>query len=451
MLTREENELLSQVSRGTPMGELMRQYWMPVIYDWELEPDGQPQRVRVLGEDLLAWRDTNGTPAFTQNLCPHRGASLYFGRNEKEGLRCAYHGWKFDVNGNCVDMPNEPATSNFKNKLKITSYMGADFGGIVWAYMGDNQKNPPLVPQFEWGLIPEEQRGHTHKFIEQCNWMQLLEGELDSTHVYFLHSRLDKDASPKYGLYHPDQAATFHVVNKNYGIMYGAHREEEGRDYWRVAHFLYPIYGMFPAVHNGVVPLSIYMPVDDTHTLHFQLRWHPTTALQGSRRPTFELPDEPGVLGGPGPMKPEQKGKFYAKWWPVVNHETDFHMDLDAKKNKSFTGIPSVRQQDAALEWSMGAIMDRTKEHLGTADAAIIKTRRKLIAAAREFAEAGTPPPGSENPEWYTVRSCEAVLPAGENWQEALGPWLSASTLEYPDPLSTGRSMTPGVSTTPGV
>jgi len=311
--------------------------------------------------------------------------------------------------------------------------------------MGGNQKNPPMVPQFEWGLIPEEQLGHTHKFIEECNWMQLLEGELDSTHVYFLHSRLDKDSSPKYGLYHPAQTATFHVVNKNYGIMYGAHREENGNDYWRVAHFLYPIYGMFPAVNNGVVPLSIYMPIDDTNTLHFQLRWHPTTALQGSRRPTFELPDEPGVLGGPGPMKPEQKGKFFAKWWPVVNSETDFHMDLDAKKNKNFTGIPSVRQQDAALEWSMGAIMDRTKEHLGTSDAAIIKTRRKLITAAREFGEAGTPPPGSENPEWYAVRSCEAVLPAGENWQEALGPWLSARTPEYPDPLSTGRSTAPGI------
>jgi len=440
MLTKEENELLSRVGAGTPMGEMMRQYWMPVIYDWELEPDGQPQRVRVLGEDLLAWRNTSGKPAFTQERCPHRGAGFFFGRNEEDGLRCAYHGWKFDVGGNCVDMPNEPPSSNFKNKLKITSYKAADFGGIVWVYMGVDQENAPDVPQFEWGLVPEEQRGHTHKFIEKCNWMQLLEGELDSTHVYFLHGRLNKEDSPKYGLYHPGQTAKFHIINKDYGMMYGAQREEEGSEYWRVAHFLYPIYGMFPAVNEGIVPLSIYMPIDDEHTLHFGLRWHPNKALEGSRRPRFELPEEPGVLGGPGPMKPEQKGKFYANWWPEVNSETDFHMDLGAKKTKSFTGIPGVRQQDAALEWSMGAIMDRTKEHLGTADAAIIKTRRKLIAAAREFAEIGTPPPGSQNPEWYTVRSCEAVLPAGADWQKDLGPWLEARTPDYPDPLATGRS-----------
>ncbi len=443
MLTRKENELLSQVGEGTPMGQLMRQYWMPVIYDWELEPDGQPQRVRVLGEDLLAWRDTNGVPAFTQDRCPHRGASFYFGRNEECGLRCAYHGWKFDVDGNCIDMPNEPPTSNFKNKLKIISYKGSDFGGIVWAYMGPDQDDPPAVPKFEWGLLPEDHRHHTHKFIYLCNWMQALEGELDSSHVYFLHSRLNPEDSPKYGQYHPDLKAKFHVVNKEFGITYGAQRAQGEDEYWRVAHFLFPIYGMFPAVNKGVVPLSIYMPIDDHHTLHFGLRWHPNKAMQeGARWPDFKLPDEPGVLGGAGPMKPEQKGKFFAKWWPQLSPETDFHMSLEAKKSKNFTGIPSVRQQDAALEWSMGLIMDRTKEHLGTADAVIIKTRRKLINAARDLAENGTPPPGSQNPEWYTVRSCETVLPAGGDWQEILDPWLSAGTPEYPDPLATGRSIT---------
>ncbi|MDE2900977.1 MAG: Rieske 2Fe-2S domain-containing protein, partial [Chloroflexota bacterium] len=184
MLTREENELLCRVGPGTPMGELMREYWMPVTYDWELEPDGQPQRVRVLGEDLLAWRDTEGRPAFTQERCPHRGAGFFFGRNEHGGLRCAYHGWKFDVGGNCLEMPNEPSTSNFRHKVKITAYPAYDFGGIVWIYMGQHQDNPPPVPQFEWGLVPEDQRGHSHRFIYECNWMQALEGELDSTHIY---------------------------------------------------------------------------------------------------------------------------------------------------------------------------------------------------------------------------------------------------------------------------
>ena len=207
MLTQEENDLLCQVSAGTPMGELMRRYWLPATYDWELEPDGQPQRVKLLGEDLLAWRDSSGNAAFTQNLCPHRGASLYFGRNEEEGLRCAYHGWKFDVDGNCVDMPNEPSTSNFKNKLKITSYKGADFGGITWVYMGPDQENPPGVPQFEWGLVPEAQRRHYARFIYECNWMQAVEGELDSTHAPFLHGRLRKEDDPKYGGYTAEKIA----------------------------------------------------------------------------------------------------------------------------------------------------------------------------------------------------------------------------------------------------
>ena len=282
---------------------------MPVTYDWELEPDGQPQRVRVLGEDLLAWRDTDGRPSFSQENCPHRGAGFYFGRNEKGGLRCAYHGWKFDVEGNCLDMPNEPPTSNFRHKVKILAYKAYDFGGIVWIYMGENQDNPPPVPQFEWGLVPEEQRGHGHKFIYECNWMQALEGELDSSHIYFLHSRLNKDDSPKYGLYHPGQTAKFHIVNKEYGMMYGAQREEGGNDYWRVSHYLFPIYGMFPAIFNGIVPLSIFLPIDDDNTLHFGVHWHPTKPLEGFRRPNFALSREPGVLGPPGPMKPRAEGQ----------------------------------------------------------------------------------------------------------------------------------------------
>ena len=445
MLTREENELLCRVGPGTPMGELMREYWMPVTFDWELERDGQPQRVRVLGEDLLAWRDSDGRPGISQERCPHRGAGFFFGRNEKGGLRCAYHGWKFDVDGNCMEMPNEPPNSNFKHKVKITAYKAVDFGGMVWAYMGQDQDNPPQVPQFEFGLVPEEQRGYSHRFIYECNWMQALEGELDSTHIYFLHSRLNKEDSPKYGLYHPGQTARFHIANKEYGMMYGAERDEDGNKYWRVAHFLFPIYGMFPAINRGIVPMSIFMPIDDNYTMHFGVHWHPTKPLEGSRRPNFDLSDEPGVLGPTGPMKPEQKGKFYANWWAEISPETDFHMDLWAKKNRNFTGIPSVRQQDAALEWSMGSIMDRTREHLGTADAAIIRTRRKLIASARAFAEDGTPPPGSQNPEWYTVRSCETVLPPEDDWQKALEPWVTAATTDYPDPCDTGRAVAAGL------
>ena len=434
MLSSEDTELLCRVGAGTPMGELMRQYWLPVNYSWETEPDGQPLRVRILGEDLIAWRSTDGTLAFTQDRCPHRGAGFYFGRNEESGLRCAYHGWKYDVDGRCIDMPNEPAESNFKNKVKITSYKGSDFGGMTWIYMGPRQDDPPQVPQFEWGLIPEEQRWHYRKIVYDCNWMQALEGEMDSTHIFFLHSRVRKDDPPKYGLYHPGHSAKFHMRDTDFGLTYAAQRQEgDGNDYWRTTHFLFPSYGMFPG-SEAHVPLSIYVPIDDDHTLHMGVQWNPSKPMKRTGLPANELPTEPGTLvEGVGPMKPEQKGRFFANWWPEANSETDFFMDLEAKK-KNFTGIPSVRLQDAAVLWSMGPIMDRTLEHLGTSDAAIIKVRRKLITAAKALRDHGTVPPGAEDGSLYTRRTCNVALPPGADWEAELADWHNARSTTYPGP-----------------
>ena len=434
MLSAEDTELLCRVGAGTPMGELMRQYWMPAAYAWEMEPDGQPLRMRLLGEDLLAWRATDGSLAFSQALCPHRGAGLYYGRNEENGLRCSYHGWKFDVTGQCIDMPNEVAESNFKDKVRITTYKGAEFGGLIWIYMGPNQDNPPGVPQFEWGLVPDDQRSHYRKAIYECNWMQGLEGEMDSTHVYFLHARNRVEDPGKYGLFHTGLSAKFHLRDTDYGLLYAAERKEADENiYWRTTQFLFPFYGMFPGSPKSV-PLSIYVPIDDEHTLHMGLRWHPTEKMPGSGRPEPDLPTEPGTLvEGMGPMRPEMKGRYFAHWWPEARTETDFLMDLDAKK-QNMTGIPSVRLQDDAVITSMGPIMDRTKEHLCTSDASIIKVRRKLIAAAKALRDFGTVPPGVDNPEWYTIRSCNVSLGPGADWEAELADWHYVRTKEYPKP-----------------
>jgi phthalate 4,5-dioxygenase oxygenase subunit len=436
MLSPEDMELLCRVGVGTPMGELIRRYWLPAMYSWEIPPDGQPLRVRLLGEDLIAWRSTDGTASFVQDRCPHRGAGFYFGRNEESGLRCAYHGWKFDVAGNCVDMPNEPAGSNFKNKVRITAYRGADFGGVTWVYMGQDQDAAPDVPQFEWGLVPEDQLRHSHKIVYDCNWMQSLEGELDTTHVYFLHSRLNPEDPTGYGVYLEEKGADFHIVGTNVGLTYGAaRREPDGSDYWRMTNFLFPFYGMFPGAEDGTTPLSIYVPIDDYHTLHLGLRWHPSRALpKVANHPTSNaISAETGMLSpGTGPMKPEQKGKFFSHWWPEASLDNDFMMDLEAKKTRNFTGIPSVRLQDAAVIWSMGPIMDRTKEHLGTSDATIIKVRRMLIGAALALRDHGTVPPGADDPQLYTVRSVATVLPRDADWEEALADWHYARTTEHP-------------------
>lgn len=419
------------------MGELMRRYWLPIGYSAEYEMGGQPERVKVLGEDLIAWRNAEGKPAFVQAQCPHRGSGLYYGRNEGEGIRCAYHGWTFDATGRCIDMPNEPIESNFKNKVRIKAYKGADYGGAVWIYMGPDQENPPDLPQFEWGKIPLENVNHAQKIVYQCNWMQALEGELDSTHVYFLHTRLNPEDSPKFGLYHNDKRAKFHIVDKEYGFTYGAERTElDGNTYWRTTQFLFPVYGMFPA-QDGVVPLSMYTPIDDYHTLHMGVWWKPSGAMPTAGRPMGALSEELGVLSpGVGPMKQEQHGRFFPKWWPQAAPDSDFMMNEEAKRSKNMTGIPSVRLQDAAVIHSMGAIMDRTKEHLGTTDASIIRARRSLIRAAKALAEHGTPPPGSEHPDLYYVRSCATILPSDADWELELEDWHSCKTTKFPHLLS---------------
>ena len=278
----------------------------------------------------------------------------------------------------------------------------------------------------------------------ECNWMQALEGELDSTHVYFLHRRIRPDVSAKYGSWVDDVAARLHIVDTDCGMTYGAERtEDDGSTYWRTTHFLFPMYGMFPGgSDDGTVPLSIYLPVDDEHTVHFGVFWHPTNTFD-ERRPFSELPDEPGVLGrGVGPMKPEQPGAFFANWWPIVNKENDFGMHRDTRKAKSYTGIPGIRLQDSAVIWSMGAVMDRGKEHLASADAALVRVRRRLMSAAEALRDQGVTPPGVEEPERYKLRSCLTVLPQGADWLAELDDWHHARTTVHPNPGFMGRRKT---------
>src|SRR5438477_5597477 len=196
MLSREENELLTRTSPGTPMGNLYRRFWLPALLPQELPaPDSDPIRFRILGEDLVAFRDSNSKVAFLANNCPHRGASLFFGRNEEAGIRCVYHGWKFDVDGNCIDMPNEPAESDFKHKVKATAYPAAEYGGFIWIYMGPSDKQPPL-PNYHWCTLQDANRSQVRKWMQESNYSQGVEGDLDSAHVSFLHSKLDKNDRP---------------------------------------------------------------------------------------------------------------------------------------------------------------------------------------------------------------------------------------------------------------
>ena len=430
MLSATDNEIMCRVGPGTEMGAVMRSYWLPLLYSWELKADGEPQRVRLLGEILVAFRDTSGRPGLVAEACPHRGASIFFGRNEEDGIRCVYHGWKFDVTGACVDMPSEPAESNFKNKVRTTAYAAAEQGGIIWAYMGADQ--PPSLPEFEWCNIPEEQVHHAYKGIYECNWIQALEGDIDSSHLFLLHARLNPQDPPAYGVYHEDKSPNLEIVDTDYGIYYGAKRQQApGQTYWRTTQFLFPIFTMFPATEDGTVPSHMYTPIDDNLTMHWGLRWHPTRAFTHERnlgQSVNKIPDEIGM----GPMKESRKGHIFPDWWPVAELGNDFLMDREVQRTINFTGIPTIRLQDAAMIIGMGAVSDRTKEHLGTTDAMVIATRRKLIKAAKQLRDEGIRPPASRDPAAYRARSCSAVIPTTTNWKDAFADWHSGRTTTPP-------------------
>ena len=409
MLSVEENEILCRVGLGTPMGNLMREYWIPAVRSDELpSPDCPPMRIRLLGEDLIGYRTTSGAVGLMQNSCPHRGASMFFGRNEEEGLRCVYHGWKFDVAGNCVDMPSEPAESNFRSKVKARAYPCIERCGVVWTYMGSRETPPPL-PDLEPNMLPDG-RWAVANLMRDCNWMQALEGDIDTVHVPFLHGghRTMQNTTPGTTSYYSarEPAARYKVIDAEYGVSYGAYRSaEEDTYYWRIAHFLFPFYTMTPTGALGVrKQVRAWVPMDDGHTLYFSMAEPASRADVQGGPPTEEVPRTTGWYG-----------RFRAK----ATVDNDYMIDRDAQRTMlSFSGLPSITIQDQAVTESMGTVYDRSREHLGTSDSMIIRTRRRLLEAAKAFANQGVVPPGVDNPAMYGQRSGEIILPRSEEvWQ----------------------------------
>jgi phthalate 4,5-dioxygenase len=251
MLTRTENDLICRVGPGTPMGNLMREYWIPALLSSEVPtPDSDPLRALLLGEQLIAFRDTNGRVGVIQNNCPHRGASLFFGRNEEAGLRCVYHGWKFDIAGNCIDMPNEPTESDFKQKVKAVAYQTQERGGVVWAYMGPRTDPPPL-PELEANMLPEGE-WVVSATQRDCNWLQTIEGDIDTSHAGFLHSGGVRPEQVEPGTFRyymlADRAPKYAVLDTDTGVTYGGYRDARpGHEYWRIAHLMFPFYAIPPA------------------------------------------------------------------------------------------------------------------------------------------------------------------------------------------------------------
>jgi len=413
MLSAHDNATLTQVGPGTVMGDLFRQYWLPAVRSDELAtPDCPPVRIRILGENLIAFRLTSGKVGLIADACPHRGASLFFGRNEEEGLRCVYHGWKFDVTGACVDMPSEPAESNFKAKVHAKAYPCVERNGTLWTYMGPRETPPPL-PVIEANL--ESQAGVlTETTLRECSWLQALEGDIDTTHVGFLHNGSMQPADLRQGsyLYYTvtDRTPRYAVVDTDFGVLYGAYRPAEpGAHYWRVGCFMFPAYTMVPTGILGTQVLArIWVPLDDETVMHWS--WSVPTAQSMAGRAAANFGAASYLPNGTG---------WYERWRPVQDPRNDYLIDREAQRTASFTGIDGVSTQDQMITESLGAICDRTNEHLGTSDAMVIRTRRALLRVARELREHGTVPPGVDDPEVYLTRSGGAILPNGVDWLEA--------------------------------
>jgi phthalate 4,5-dioxygenase oxygenase subunit len=415
MLTAEENDLLCRVEGDAPMGRLMRRHWMPACLSEEVaEPDGTPVRARLFGEDLVVFRDSQGRLGILDEYCPHRRASLVLGRNEECGLRCLYHGWKMDVEGNVVEVPSEPSQSTLRSKVKHKAYPSREAGGLVWVYMGP----PEAMPEFEvpsFAPTPEA-RVSIVKVQVDCNWAQILEGAIDSAHSSSLHSTdmppAKVDGAKATATHWPrpstDKAPRLVLEKTSFGFRYAAIRRpivnSATHDYIRVSLFVAPSTVLIPP--NNLYNLAnVNVPCDDTHTTFYFIAWG-----TGEGVPTAAQWRE---FCGATPGK-----DLDAQWRKVRNRANNFLQDRAAMKAGDFTGIRGIPMQDMSMWETMGAIADRSRERLGASDLAIVEFRRLMVDAVRAFA-AGAPAIGTTERRiaFAKLRSFEAIVPKGTEWK----------------------------------
>jgi phthalate 4,5-dioxygenase len=419
MLRKEQNDLLTQTGPGTAMGDLFRCYWIPALLAEELPGnDCPPVRVKLLGERMIAFRDSEGRYGLIDEFCAHRGVSLWFGRNEHGGIRCPYHGWKYDHTGQCVDVPSEPAESGFCQKVKLTAYPLVKVGDVLWTYMGPAEHKPPM-PEWEFARVAPEQT-FTSKRFQECNWLQALEGGIDSSHVSWLHSgNLNSDPLFKgargnqYNL--SDKRPAFEVVESEGGLYIGARRNAEaGQYYWRITPWVMPCFTMVPPRGDHPIHGHFWVPIDDENCWAWSFDYHPVRALTKEERQA--------MIDGKGIHVAYVAGTYR----PRANKDNDYLMDREAqRKGVSYSGVEGIAMQDASLQESMGPIVDRTKENLVSTDNGIIMARHRLMKAAKGLREKGIRPPGID-PAHQRVRSAAVVLPADQAYKTAAADALIA-------------------------
>ena len=403
MLSATDNAYLNTSKPNTPMGNYLRCHWHPVALSEEVaKPDCAPIRLKVMGEDLLLFRDSKGNTGLIEPFCAHRGADLFFGRNEECGIRCIYHGWKYDIHGNCIDMPNVPKDAAYHGKIKIKAYPTQEFADMVWAYMGPPDIQPFEVPQLEAGLVPPSHRYVTKRLVE-CNWTHSMEGALDTAHFSFLHmpapafrkddsSNIAADESRIRWLRN-DPAPRFKIIDHEVGFLIGGARNADpGDHYWRLTQYMLPTHSITPsAMPNETYYGYSWVPIDDHSCWMYVYAWHPDQAISDEERKKY-------IKGGYGQFA--ELGPGYV---PLRNRSNSYLMSREEQKNISFTGIRGIAEQDQMAQESQGYMIDRTKENLSPTDVGIIRFRKLLLQEAKAFA-AGKKPDSPNKAKDYCVR-----------------------------------------------
>ncbi|MPZ49106.1 MAG: Rieske 2Fe-2S domain-containing protein [Dehalococcoidia bacterium] len=438
MLTQEQNDTLCHIGPGTPMGNVMRRYWVPALLSWELaEPDCPPVTIKLLGEELVAFRQTDGHVGVVGARCAHRRAHLFWGRNEENGIRCVYHGWKFDCEGACVDMPSEPEESNFKDKVRILAYPTYEVGGVIWAYMGPPEKKPP-APLFDWAMMPAPNRAMS-KVWQQCNWLQAFEGGVDSVHVNFLHGgrppgqRYDEsDARGRAN--NRSTAIQSEVMPTDYGFVYAAIRDlgDEG-DHVRVYHWVMPWTQIRNLGDSPTISGHMWVPMDDENTMVYNWSTVPPgeraeravrSGMGGRAMAEVDTDGNRPLWFRDAQMKVGAGNEFavdvdaFNNFRSINNMDNQYSIDRAVQKTQTYTGIPGTNTQDRAVQESMGAIADRTLERLGTTDRQIINARRAFLKAIKTVEDGGDPPGVSDS--YYRLRPTTGLVPKGGSWYEVL-------------------------------
>jgi nitrite reductase/ring-hydroxylating ferredoxin subunit len=406
MISAEDNEFLTRTGAGTLMGDLFRRYWLPALLSSEIaKPDCAPVRVKLLGEALISFRDSNGKIGLLDEFCAHRGVSLWFGRNEDCGLRCPYHGWKYDVTGQCVELPSEGSDGPMRKRMKLKSYPCLELGGVVWTYMGPPALKPE-PPGIEWAHVPPARR-YVSKRLQESNYLQAMEGGIDSSHVSFLHgAALKRDPLFKgskgneYNL--RDTMPEFEVVDFPGGLLIGARRNaERGRYYWRITPWILPAHTVIPPRAGHPLGAHVWVPIDDEHCWAWSINYHPRRPLKKSELQAMK--------SGKGIHVKYVPGTFM----PLQNKRNDYLID---RKSENFSGVEGIAMQDASLQESMGAIQDRSRENLCPTDRGIVLARKKLLDAAKANREGKAVPALLAGEQ--RVRSCSIELPRDQHFRE---------------------------------